>query len=113
MYISPTQLSSSPHEDCRLCWILMVSLCLLSALTSSLLASFCVYSLCRTNASTETAGVPQNMMTTTGSDIMEKNEHDLCYASLDIRQDQRKPRKQRKVQNADFSTYSVINTSKM
>ncbi|XP_028974242.1 uncharacterized protein LOC106024221 [Esox lucius] len=105
--ISPTK-PSSPPEDCGVCWTLMFSLCPVSALLSSLLSSSCVYSFCRKrNATMETAEVPLNRINTTGSGSREKEEQDLCYASLDIRQGQKRPKK-KKVQNSDFSTYSTI-----
>ncbi|XP_019899204.1 uncharacterized protein LOC109615127 isoform X2 [Esox lucius] len=106
--ISPTKPSSCNTEDCGLCWTLMFSLCPVSALLSSLLSSSCVYSFCRKrNATMETAEVPLNRINTTGSGSREKEEQDLCYASLDIRQGQKRPKK-KKVQNSDFSTYSAI-----
>ncbi|XP_023825220.1 uncharacterized protein [Salvelinus sp. IW2-2015] len=107
----PESSSSSPDVDCGLCWMLLFSLCPVSALLSSLLSSTCVYSFCRTTAPTETQ-VPLNRTTTRGSDIREE-EGDLCYASLDIRQGQRRPKKKKRVQNSDFSTYSAINTSRV
>ncbi|XP_029602332.1 uncharacterized protein LOC115187389 [Salmo trutta] len=113
---SPPESSSPPPVDCVLCWMLLFSLCPVSALLSSLLSSACVYSFCRTTATTETQ-VPLNRTTTRGSDSREetavKEEGDLCYASLDIRQGQRRPKKKKRVQNSDFSTYSAINTSRV
>ncbi|KAM9398636.1 uncharacterized protein ACWYII_031203 [Salvelinus alpinus] len=49
---SPTE-PSSPDVDCGLCWMLLFSLCPVSALLSSLLSSTCVYSFCRTTAPTD------------------------------------------------------------
>ncbi|XP_045070410.1 uncharacterized protein LOC123484298 [Coregonus clupeaformis] len=108
----PESPSSSPDVDCGLCWMLLFSLCPVSALLSSLLSSFCVYSFCRTTAAAETQ-VPLNRTTTRGSERREKEEGDLCYASLDIRQGQRRPKKKKRVQNSDFSTYTAINTSRL
>ncbi|XP_031670821.1 uncharacterized protein LOC116360163 [Oncorhynchus kisutch] len=115
---SPPESSSSspPPVDCGLCWMLLFSLCPVSALLSSLLSSTCVYSFCRTTAPTETQ-VPLNRTTTRGSDSREqttvREEGDLCYASLDIRQGQRRPKKKKRTKNSDFSTYSDINTSRV
>ncbi|XP_045568836.1 uncharacterized protein [Salmo salar] len=115
---SPPEPSSSspPPVDCGLCWMLLFSLCPVSALLSSLLSSACFYSFCRTTAPTETQ-VPLNRTTTRGSDSREqttvKEEGDLCYASLDIRQGQRRPKKKKRTTNSDFSTYSAINTSRV
>ncbi|CAB1327139.1 unnamed protein product, partial [Coregonus sp. 'balchen'] len=67
----PESSSSSPPVDCGLCWMLLFSLCPVSALLSSLLSSFCVYSFCRTTAAAETQ-VPLNRTTTRGSDSREK-----------------------------------------
>ncbi|CAB1327141.1 unnamed protein product, partial [Coregonus sp. 'balchen'] len=59
----PESSSSSPDVDCGLCWMLLFSLCPVSAL----LSSSCVYFFCRTTAPTETQ-VPLNRTTTRGSD---------------------------------------------
>ncbi|XP_042170280.1 uncharacterized protein LOC121844339 [Oncorhynchus tshawytscha] len=61
----------TPDVDCGLCWMLLFSLCPVSALLSSLLSSACVYSFCRTTAPTETQ-VPLNRTTTRGSDSREQ-----------------------------------------
>ncbi|KAM9398628.1 uncharacterized protein ACWYII_031196 [Salvelinus alpinus] len=105
---SPTE-PSSPDEDCGLCWMLLISLCPVSALLSSLLSSTCVYSFCRTTAPTDS----QIKTTIRGSESRVQAEGDLFYASLDIRQGQRTPKKKKRVQNSDFSTYSAINTSRV
>ncbi|XP_064819047.1 uncharacterized protein LOC135536715 [Oncorhynchus masou masou] len=100
--------SSSPDVDCGLCWMLLFSLCPVSALLSSLLSSTCVYSFCRTTAPTDS----QIKTTIRGSESRVQEEGDLFYASLDIRQGQKRPKK-KTVQNSDFSTYSAINTSRV
>ncbi|XP_064872257.1 uncharacterized protein LOC135570116 [Oncorhynchus nerka] len=99
--------SSSPDVDCGLCWMLLFSLCPVSALLSSLLSSTCVYSFCRTTAPTDS----QIKTTIRGSESRVQEEGDLFYASLDIR-GPRTPKK-KTVQNSDFSTYSAINTSRV
>ncbi|KAJ8000558.1 hypothetical protein DPEC_G00181350 [Dallia pectoralis] len=101
--------ATSPHADCRWCWILLFSLCPVSALLSSLLSFSCFFVLCRKTAQTESR-VPLNRMTTSGMDSREKEEGELYYAPLEIRQGQTRPKK-KSVQNSDFSTYSAINTS--
>ncbi|XP_064819040.1 uncharacterized protein LOC135536708 [Oncorhynchus masou masou] len=112
----PESSSSSPDVDCGLCWMLLFSLCPVSALLSSLLSSTCVYSFCRTTAPTETQ-VPLNRTTSRGSDSREqttvREEGDLCYASLDIRQGLKRPKKKKTTKNSDFSTYSAINSSRV
>ncbi|KAJ8000552.1 hypothetical protein DPEC_G00181290 [Dallia pectoralis] len=98
---------------CGLCWILLFSLCPVSALLSSLLSFSCLYYFWRRTAPTETL-VPLNRKTTRGSDRRDMAEENLCYASLDIRQGEKRPTKKTKtVQNSDFSTYSAINTSRV
>ncbi|XP_029602347.1 uncharacterized protein LOC115187400 [Salmo trutta] len=101
---SPPESSSSspPPVDCGLCWMLLFSLCPVSALLSSLLSSACVYSFCRTTAPAETQ-VPLNRTTTRGSDSREQTTVE----------EQRRPKKKKRVQNSDFSTYSAINTSRV
>ncbi|XP_034146817.1 uncharacterized protein LOC114830682 [Esox lucius] len=96
--------SSSPPVDCGLCWILLVSLCPVSVL----LSSTCVYSFCRRSVGTETQPTP-DMNTNQHIVSSQKWEGDVCYASLDIRQGQKRPKKM-KVENSDLSTYSAINT---
>ncbi|KAM8772528.1 uncharacterized protein AB9X84_010202 isoform 2-T2 [Acanthopagrus schlegelii] len=38
---------------------------------------------------------------------------DVCYAALEIRQPSQRPKKKKRSQGSDFSTYSAINTSRM
>ncbi|XP_042170277.1 uncharacterized protein LOC112240942 isoform X1 [Oncorhynchus tshawytscha] len=105
----------TPDVDCGLCWMLLFSLCPVSALLSCLLSFACFYSFCRTTAPTETQ-VPLNRTTTRGSDSREqttvREDSDVCYATVDILQGQRRTTKMKKAQNSDFSTYSAINTSR-
>ncbi|XP_036439279.1 uncharacterized protein LOC118816793 [Colossoma macropomum] len=53
---------TSPESDCSICWKLLVILCPVCALTSSVLSSTCVYCICskRTKASTRDSMIRAN-----------------------------------------------------
>ncbi|XP_026025177.1 uncharacterized protein LOC113023384 [Astatotilapia calliptera] len=54
----------------------------------------------------------QDDMKTTESQSHIKQDEDVCYAALEIRQASQRPNK-KKIQSSDFSTYSSINTSQI
>ncbi|XP_025764182.1 uncharacterized protein LOC109202426 isoform X4 [Oreochromis niloticus] len=54
----------------------------------------------------------QDDMKTTESQSHIKQDEDVCYAALEIRQASQRPKK-KKIQSSDFSTYSSINTSQI
>ncbi|XP_053533375.1 uncharacterized protein LOC108260902 [Ictalurus punctatus] len=91
-------------------WKLVLGVCAVCVLLSSLLSSICVYCLC-TNTTKETEGE------LAGSDKRTTWRHDeveveVCYASLDIQNLKKKKKKKRRVQNSDFSTYSEVRTER-
>ncbi|XP_033976225.1 uncharacterized protein LOC117474510 [Trematomus bernacchii] len=91
--------------DCRVCWMLLFSLCPAAAALSSLLSSLLVYHLCKKEAKE-----PQTDQQTAQSRL--NQDEDVCYAALEIRPASKRP-KRTTTQSSDFSTYSAINTSRM
>ncbi|KAK3507618.1 hypothetical protein QTP70_030787, partial [Hemibagrus guttatus] len=106
-------------------WRLVLSVCAVCVLLSSLLSSICVYCLCtNTTKGTHTLALITNTHSAlntgtrvradlTGSDRRttlrreEVGEDEVCYASLDIQKLERKKMKRKKrIQHSDFSTYS-------
>ncbi|KAM3623733.1 uncharacterized protein V6R79_015083 [Siganus canaliculatus] len=96
-----------PSQDCGRCWMLLVSLCPVSALLSSVLCSLVVCLVCRKKAKHQSNQVDHQKQDTGLNQV-----EDLCYAALEIRQGSQRPKKKR-TQMSDFSTYSAINTSGM
>ncbi|KAK5615367.1 hypothetical protein CRENBAI_002390 [Crenichthys baileyi] len=41
----------------------------------------------------------------------ETQDENVCYAALEIHQPSQRPKRKRKIQTSDFSTYSDVNTS--
>ncbi|KAG7313838.1 hypothetical protein KOW79_022334 [Hemibagrus wyckioides] len=87
-------------------WSLVLSVCAVCVLLSSLLSSICVYCLC---TNTTKARVRADLA---GSDKRttlrreEVGEDEVCYASLDVQKLERKKMKRKKrIQHSDFSTY--------
>ncbi|XP_034059184.1 uncharacterized protein LOC117537902 [Gymnodraco acuticeps] len=91
--------------DCRVCWMLLFSLCPAVAALSSLLSSLLVYHLCKKEAKE-----PQTDQQTAQTRL--NQDEDVCYAALEIRPASKRP-KRTTTQSSDFSTYSAINTSRM
>ncbi|XP_058241105.1 uncharacterized protein LOC131349438 isoform X1 [Hemibagrus wyckioides] len=94
-------------------WSLVLSVCAVCVLLSSLLSSICVYCLC---TNTTKARVRADLA---GSDKRttlrreEVGEDEVCYASLDVQKLERKKMKRKKrIQHSDFSTYSEVRTER-
>ncbi|XP_060917135.1 uncharacterized protein LOC132992051 [Labrus mixtus] len=96
-----------PSPPCSVCWMLLFSLCPAFAVVSSLLSSALVYHLCRKTAfKPKTDEVrPDSRGQTRGHE-----DEDVCYSALNIRQTSQRPKK---TQSSDFSTYSIVNTSRI
>ncbi|XP_062407322.1 uncharacterized protein LOC134098305 [Sardina pilchardus] len=86
-------------------WILLVILCTVCTLLSTLISSTCVYCLCRKTAHVK-SGVHLTKRDTRGTKQDEDKE--VCYTSLDMPY-KAKPKKKIN-QNSDFSTYSEVRT---
>ncbi|XP_014185998.1 uncharacterized protein LOC102313455 [Haplochromis burtoni] len=97
-----------PQEDCGVCWKLLFTLCPFIVALFSLLSSVLFYQL-RQKIENNTS---QDDMKTTESQSHIKQDEDVCYAALEIRQASQRPNK-KKIQSSDFSTYSSINTSQI
>ncbi|XP_051802087.1 uncharacterized protein LOC110959562 [Acanthochromis polyacanthus] len=94
------------EQNCGVCWKLLFSLCPAVAVLSSLL-SILVYQLYH-----KTAGKPRDDEKRHESRSQGKQDEDVCYAALEIRQPSQRP-KRKKTQSSDFSTYSDIKTSRV
>ncbi|CAN9510445.1 unnamed protein product [Ophioblennius macclurei] len=88
------------------CWILLFSLCPLSAALSCLCSSLLFYHLGRKRGLQSA-----RQSSDTGGERRLNQDEDVCYAALDIRQPSQRPK--RKKQESDFSTYSAVKTSQM
>ncbi|XP_051802085.1 uncharacterized protein LOC127533348 isoform X5 [Acanthochromis polyacanthus] len=97
--------NNKTQQNCGLCWKLLFSLCPAVAVLSSLL-SLLVFQLCHKT------GKPQNDEKRHESRSQGKQDEDICYAALEIRQPSQRP-KRKKTQSSDFSTYSDIKTSRV
>ncbi|XP_030268956.1 uncharacterized protein LOC115579543 [Sparus aurata] len=104
------QPSRPSTQDCGECWTLLFSLCPVSAVLSSLISAVVAYHLCRKKAK----GPHVDQQNPESRRQTEPNEvEDVCYAALEIRQPSQRPKKKKRSQSSDFSTYSAINTSRM
>ncbi|XP_036439282.1 uncharacterized protein LOC118816795 [Colossoma macropomum] len=100
---------TTPVSDCSVCWKLLVSVCPVCVLFSSLLSSTCVYCICinKTKAEAESGQEWRNKIQSQKSRTNEEVEEDeVCYASLDVRGQKQLKKKKKRVESFDFSTYS-------
>ncbi|XP_076151981.1 uncharacterized protein LOC143135138 [Alosa pseudoharengus] len=98
-----------PPPDGGQCWSLLVILCPMCTLLSALIASTCVYCLCRCKTAPVEPGERSKRRESRAGKQDEDKE--LCYASLDMpaRAHKAKPKRTRnQTQNSDFSTYSEV-----
>ncbi|XP_030269347.1 uncharacterized protein LOC115579803 [Sparus aurata] len=104
------QPSRPSTQDCGECWTLLFSLCPVSAVLSSLISTLGVYHLYRKKAECPQVDEqkPESRCQTEPNEV-----EDVCYAALEIRQPSQRPKKKKRGQSSDFSTYSAINTSRM
>ncbi|XP_060771868.1 uncharacterized protein LOC132882774 [Neoarius graeffei] len=93
-------------------WKLMLSVCAVCVLLSSLLSSICVYCLCTntTKAKFKPDLEGSHKRTTRRRDEVGVDE--VCYASLDIQNLKKKTKRKKRVQHSDFSTYSEVRTER-
>ncbi|XP_053336193.1 uncharacterized protein LOC128508749 isoform X1 [Clarias gariepinus] len=95
-------------------WTLVLSVCAVCVLLSSLLSSICVYYLC---THTTKAGIRAGGEERKTPRHDEVGEDEVCYASLEIQNLKKKTTKKKKkkiqtVQDSDFSTYSGVRTER-
>ncbi|KAL7856240.1 hypothetical protein AOLI_G00198440 [Acnodon oligacanthus] len=100
----PHTTSTPPVSDCSVCWKLLVTLCPVCVLLSSLLSSTCVYCICRNTTKAE-AESGQEWRNKTQKNRNELEE--VCYAALDVPGRGQKQLKKR-VESFDCSTYSEV-----
>ncbi|KAM9449820.1 uncharacterized protein Hap1MRO34_022281 isoform 2-T2 [Clarias gariepinus] len=90
-------------------WTLVLSVCAVCVLLSSLLSSICVYCLCTHTTKVKADLTGRDKRTTLGHN--EVGEGEVCYASLDIQNlEKKKMKRKMTVQHSEFSTYSEVRT---
>ncbi|XP_037388909.1 uncharacterized protein LOC108417209 isoform X2 [Pygocentrus nattereri] len=97
--------STPPVSDCSVCWKLLVSVCPVCVLLSSVVSSICVYCICTTRTKADHEADQQRNIS------MRKHDevgNDVCYASLDVPSGHKKRLKTRTVESSDFCTYSQV-----
>ncbi|KAM7394191.1 hypothetical protein PAMP_021004 [Pampus punctatissimus] len=97
-------------SGCGVCCTLLFFLCPACSVLSSLLSSLLVYHLYKKTAKEPQA--EEKRHNTRGQTRLNQDE-DVCYAALEIRQASQRPKKKKKIQSSDYSTYSAINTSRV
>ncbi|XP_046698892.1 uncharacterized protein LOC124381361 [Silurus meridionalis] len=86
-------------------WKLVLSVCVVCVLISSLISSICVYCFCTNTTKGEEK---DDSKPSQRSDVV--GEDEVCYVSLDIQKlkRNRKKKKKKSVQHSDISTYSEV-----
>ncbi|XP_076878625.1 uncharacterized protein LOC143527350 [Brachyhypopomus gauderio] len=107
----PTYTSTPPVPECGVCWTLLITVCPVCVLLSSLLSSTCVYCLChKRHPDAETA---QRGICKTQSQKHRNTDEagdEVSYSSIHFSKDGQKHPKKKRVQNSDFSTYAEVRT---
>ncbi|KAI4884159.1 hypothetical protein NFI96_005460 [Prochilodus magdalenae] len=103
--------STPPVSDCRVCWKLLVSVCPVGVLLSSVVSSTCVYWIYRKRTEAVKEENPREREKSPNQQIKTREEvggGDVCYAALDLPSRGQKPlkKKKRRVESSEFSTYS-------
>ncbi|KAL7856242.1 hypothetical protein AOLI_G00198460 [Acnodon oligacanthus] len=111
------QTTSNPSvSDCSVCWKLLVSLCPVCVLLSSLLSSTCAYCICTTRTKAEESSQEWwNKIQSQKSRTTDEVEGDeVCYTSLDVpTRGQKHLKNKKRVESFDFSTYSEVKTDQI
>ncbi|KAG9259706.1 hypothetical protein AMEX_G27226 [Astyanax mexicanus] len=107
--------STCPETDCSVCWKLLVSVCPVCVLLSSLLSSTCVYFMCKSRIKVEKNAEKKRRNALNITDLAKVGEEDeVCYASLDLpSRGQKRLKKKRRSESSDFCTYSAIKTDRI
>ncbi|KAL6467225.1 hypothetical protein MHYP_G00250290 [Metynnis hypsauchen] len=113
----PLNISS---DDCSACWKLLVSVCPVCVLLSSTCA-YCIYRNTTKEKKKDGEGDGGNKenpkSTNSNKEQFSRSQTqggDVCYASLDLpSQGQNWPKKKKRDQSSDFTTYSEVKTAKM
>ncbi|KAL6467218.1 hypothetical protein MHYP_G00250220 [Metynnis hypsauchen] len=92
--------------DCSLCWKLLVSVCPVGVLLSSVISSTCVYCICTSsNKADRKADQRGNINTRKHNEV---GEDDVCYASLDVPSSGKKQLKKKTAESSDLCIYSEV-----
>ncbi|XP_043970088.1 uncharacterized protein LOC122829532 [Gambusia affinis] len=95
-------------EVCAACWKMLFSLCPALALLFALISSATVYLIYQKAAKTAQEnnwGIEMRRQT------KETQDENVCYAALEIQRPSQRPKRKRKTQASDFSTYSDLKMS--
>ncbi|KAL7856249.1 hypothetical protein AOLI_G00198530 [Acnodon oligacanthus] len=99
----PPQTTLTPVNS--ICWTLLVSVCPVGAVLSSLLSSICVYCICHKRTKAE----KRNMRMRKHNEVVDNH---VCYASLDIKSSGQKRLKKRAAESFDLCIYSEVKAEK-
>ncbi|XP_037388908.1 uncharacterized protein LOC108417209 isoform X1 [Pygocentrus nattereri] len=102
--------STPPVSDCSVCWKLLVSVCPVCVLLSSVVSSIGVYCICTTRTKADHEADQQRNIS------MRKHDEvgdDVCSALLDVPSGDGKRLKKRTAERFDFCTYSQVQFEKM
>ncbi|KAL7856246.1 hypothetical protein AOLI_G00198500 [Acnodon oligacanthus] len=105
---APQTTPALPLSDCSVCWKLLVSVCPVCVLLSSVISSLCVYCICynKMKAANFTSDQRVGKKRTTLNEV----ERDVCYSVLDLKSGGQRRLKKR-TENSDFCTYSEVKGS--
>ncbi|KAI4878521.1 hypothetical protein NFI96_007594 [Prochilodus magdalenae] len=108
--------STPPVSDCSVCWKLLVSVCPVCVLLSSVVSSTCIYCICRKRTEAVEEENQREGEKSPNQQIRTREEvggGDVCYAALDLPSRGQKPlkKKKRRVESSEFSTYSETGVS--
>ncbi|KAL7841144.1 hypothetical protein SRHO_G00248350 [Serrasalmus rhombeus] len=101
---APQMTPAFPVSDCSVCWKLLVSVCPVCVLLSSVISSLCVYCICYNKIKENLTSDQQEGEKRTKPNEVER---DVCYSVLDIPSGGQKRLKKR-TENSDFCTYSEV-----
>ncbi|XP_076878638.1 uncharacterized protein LOC143527358 [Brachyhypopomus gauderio] len=108
--------STPPVQECGVCWTLLITVCPVCVLLSSLLSSTCVYCFCHkrhTAAEVEQKCNVQSQIQKHPQTEEQAGGDEVCYTSLNVLTGGQKRSKKKRIQNSDFSTYSEVRTARV
>ncbi|XP_014839901.1 PREDICTED: uncharacterized protein LOC106916253 [Poecilia mexicana] len=95
-------------EGCAACWKMLFSLCPALSVLFALISGVTVYLFYKKAAK---KAQENNRKLETRRQIRETQDENVCYAALEIHRPSQRPKRKRKTQASDFSTYSDLKTS--
>ncbi|KAI4900114.1 hypothetical protein NFI96_014796, partial [Prochilodus magdalenae] len=115
-FLSFLDMTSTP-SDCRIYWKLLVSVCPVFALLSSVVSSTCVHCICRRRSKVKQSESAVRSCETTRNPASTKHDKvggdDVYYASLDLPGRGERRLKKKRVECSEFSTYSEVKTDQI